>query len=952
MPLSSTTYYSKRIIICLLVLFISIAVEAQTYKVQGSIIDKSDTSDVPGAAVILINTNDTTLRYATSTSDSGIFIFDAVMPATYKLKISMISYASYQQVVEVSNTDLLLPPLMLSSRDKLLKQVDIVGTVARMEVKGDTVQYNADAFKTHQDATAEDLVKKMPGVTTEGNTVKVNGQEVKKILVDGKPFFSNDPAATLKNLPADIVGNVQVFDQQSDQSQFTGFRDGNEEKTINLNTKKGMNVGRFGKVYGGYGTDQKYNGGFAYNSFNGSRRLSVIGMANNINQQNFSISDIMSVMSNSGNQGGGPPMQGSGNASFFTGQQNGITKTNALGLNYNDTWGKKIRVSGNYFFNNTDNNASSVITRNYYTSNALKYNQTSNTQTKNTNHKFNFKFEYFIDSVNKLTITPRLTLQGYDKTSNQLGTNYIGNEQLLSTTNSSNKDKAQAYNFNNDILFQHRFAKKGRTISLNVNTQVNNNEGNGEYNSTNSYGDTLGASQVIDQKYTSLSNSQTLGGNLSYTEPLGNNSQFLISYRPSYMKSISDKITNNGEADGSYTKLDTFLSNKFNNTYYTQRGGVSYKYNKGKVMFSIGTDVQSVVLTGNQTYPQNLAVQRDFLNVLPEASLNYKFDKTANINITYRTATKAPEISQLQNNIDVSNALFVKAGNPLLKQAYENNLTIRFMKRMPEKERHLMFFIVGNQTNNYISNSTQMLTTDTVVQNVFINSGRQFITPTNLNNYYNLRSFGVFGFPVKAIKSNVSFNAGYTLTNTPALINNKLNNSLSNSGSAGVYLSSNVSQYLDFSLGYNASYNVVTNSLQSQSNSSYFNHTATLKVNYILLKRIVLSSDINQYYYKGLSASFDQTFSLWNASAGYKFLKNRSLEAKVSVYDILNQNRSVSRSITETYTEDNRTQTLNRYLMFTLTYTFKKFKGNAMGPDEMKFPKGMPPPENMPPPPR
>ena len=347
MSLSSLKYYSYTVILCIAVFFTAITSHAQTYEVKGIVIDKSDTSNIPGAAVTLTNISDTTLKYGTSTTDSGTFEFKNILPAKYKLKITMISYVSYQQVVEVTNTDLQLPPLMLSSNEKLLKQVDVVGTVARVEIKGDTIQYNADAYKTHQDATAEDLLKKMPGVTTDGNTVKVNGQEVKKILVDGKPFFSNDPSATLKNLPADIVGNVQVFDQQSDQAQFTGFRDGNEEKTINLNTKKGMNVGKFGKVYAGYGTDQKYNTGFTFNKFNGSRRISIIGMSNNINQQNFSISDIMSVMSNSGNQGGGPPMPGSGDASFFTGQQNGITKTNAIGLNYNDNLGKKKKTSRN-----------------------------------------------------------------------------------------------------------------------------------------------------------------------------------------------------------------------------------------------------------------------------------------------------------------------------------------------------------------------------------------------------------------------------------------------------------------------------------------------------------------------------------------------------------------------------------------------------------------------------
>jgi hypothetical protein len=220
----------------------------------------------------------------------------------------------------------------------------------------------------------------------------------------------------------------------------------------------------------------------------------------------------------------------------------------------------------------------------------------------------------------------------------------------------------------------------------------------------------------------------------------------------------------------------------------------------------------------------------------------------------------------------------------------------------------------------------------------------------NLNNYYSLKAFGVYSFPLRFIKSNFNINAGYAYSHTPALINDKLNYSNNNSINAGIYLSSNVSQSLDFSIAYNGSYNIVTNTAQKQSDNVYFNHTATLKINYILLKKVVINTDVNQMHYTGLTKNYNQDFILWNAYLGYKFLKDRSLEAKVSVYDILNQNKNISRTVTETYSEDSNTNTLKRYLMFTLTYTLKHFKNGSAAPEQMTFPKGMPPPGSMPPP--
>ncbi|MBI1307449.1 MAG: TonB-dependent receptor [Bacteroidetes bacterium] len=933
---------NKKIILTAVTVFLSFSAFAQkSYQISGSVKDGQDSMPVTGAGVVLVNLTDTLQKTGTTSGADGFFVLNVNQSGKYRLEISFIGYADYKKEIFVNNQNVALRPVYLNSGSEQLNVVNIKVDVNPVQIKGDTVQFNAEAYKVNPDASAEDLIKKMPGVTSEGNTVKVNGEEVKKVLVDGKPFFSDDPTTTLKNVPADMIGSVQVFDQQSDQSLFTGIFDGNEEKTINLTTKKGMNVGKFGKIYTGYGTDNKNSSGFTLNSFNGPQRISLIGMSNNINQQNFNISDILSVMSNSGQSSGRGAMRGSNN--FMTGQQNGITNTNAIGLNYNDNWGKRIRVSGNYFFNNTDNNSISSVLRHYYTEDQLQYKQDDVSETKNLNHKANFKFEYFIDSANKITINPSLTLQSNSTNSKLTGETRSG-ENYISDLLNQTKTSARGFNFNNDILLQHRFSKIGRTISLNLNTQISNNKGDGSYTSVTQYADTSVTGITTDQQYTSDGKNSTIGANLSYTERVGKRAVLLFSYKPTITKSESERLVNNAGSAGQYTELDTVLSNTFKNTYITNRGGFTYNLKLTNSILTIGTDVQHAELSSAQEYPKSLSLDKSFFSVLPSFRYNYKSKKNFNFNASYQANTRSPSISQLQNNIDQSNSLFIKSGNPDLKQATENSFTIRTMKRLPAKSQHFMVFVRATQTANYVGNSTSILQSDTIINNVTLKRGSQFIVPVNVKGYYSLSSFGGFGFPVKIIKSNLNFNAGYTITNTPALINNQLNNALSQSYRFGFYLGSNISQNLDFSLSYNGSYNNVANSLQVQSNSSYLSHTLNARTNYIFLKKFVLNSDITEYLYTGLSSGYNKSYALWNASAGYKFLKNNALETKLVVYDLLNQNKSISRNITETYTEDNQTKVLNRYFMLSVTYTFKKFKNNAVGPQEIEFPKGMPPP--------
>lgn len=939
--LSKIKYYLSFFII----LFTTCAF-AQTV-VSGNVIDKNGEA-IPGV-IIKITTPDSAFVRGVSTDVEGNFNISLETGKNYILKFTYLGHADLFKKISTGNEPLALGKLILKEAAKTLAEVEVKTTQIRGEQKGDTTQFNASSFKTNPDASAEDLIKKMPGVTSDNNGVKVNGESVQRILVDGKPFFGDDANAALKNLPADIIDKVEVFDKMSDQSAFTGFSDGNEQKTINLVTKKGKNVGTFGKVFGGYGSDERYNAGATINNFNSKRRISLLLLSNNINQQNFSAADITGAMSNTGSSGGrGRNAQ----SALMTSPQNGNTTTQAAGLNYSDAWGKKITVSGSYFFNYTDNKNHSDITRNYFTDNNLIYKQINDDRIVNQNHRTNFRFEYNIDSSDKIILSPSLSFQNNAARSNLSASNIIFDNQFLSNTDTRSSIDNIGYDFSNFLLYQHKFAKRGRSISLSINTQLTEKDNDGTYVSQNNYGDTLNSG--LDQTFVTYSNSKKISANLSYTEPLSKNTQLQLSYNPSYTEGLSNKSTNDYDTVAlDYVDFNSALSNKYNNIYQTQKGGLSYRYQKEKLNLSFGVDAQQSTLSGQQTFPFEFKVNRDFQNILPNARLNYKFSKAKNLRIYYRSSTNIPSISQLQNVLDISNPLQVRSGNPELKQTFENNLNIRYGGFNAQTSRNTMLFINGNYTDNFISNATYILSSDSVIQGYLVKAGSQLTKPVNLNGYYTARAFFVYGFPVAAIKSNLNINGGVTYNHTPSLINNRLNISDNYALNGGAYIGSNVSENLDFSIGYNGSYNIVKNSVQKQSDNNYVTQATTFKLNWIFLDGFVINTDVVYTVFSGLSQSYNQEYFLWNTYVGYKFFKDRSLEAKVSVFDLLNQNRSIGRTVTGNYTEDFNTTVLKRYFMFTLTYTFKKFKSGTQPKSEteenpMKNIPGMPerPPRN------
>lgn len=916
----------------LFVLFLCSALLGRTqtpaYSVHGNLRDAGDSSAVAGATILLSSSRDASLHRSLVSLRSGDFEFRNIAPGEYDLLISSVEYTHVEKRVVVRDGPVQLGRLFLTRNAVLLDEVVVQAAIPPVRQKDDTLEYNASAFKVNPDANADDMIRKMPGITVEQGVVKAGGEDVRKVTVDGREFFGDDAVATLKNLPAEVIDKIQVFDRLSDQAQFTGFDDGNTTKAINIITKADMRNGQFGRLYAGYGTDDRYAGGGNVSFFKGNRRLSLVGLVNNINQQNFSSEDLLGVTSQGG--GGRGRGGGRGGGDFLVGQQSGISKTNALGVNFSDAWGKKLEVAGSYFFNNSSNVSNDRTNREDLRigDSSQLYDENRYSTTRNNNHRINMRIEYKIDSNNTLLITPRLSFQDNHSFSGVTGFKSVKGGSPISETDQTNNRNSSGFNVSNNILFRHAFAKRGRTLSVNLSTSFN--ERNGEYyiDALNRYykggipADSL-QQQLTDQ----ASDGYRISTSIAYTEPIGAHGQLQINYQPSWSKNNSGQHTYNyDDADGKYSLFDEDFSNVYDNTYNTQNGGISYRVGNRDNMLSAGLSYQHAVLSGNQEYPSVSQVSRSFRNILPNLMWRKKVSEKSSIRLMYRSGTDEPSVSQLQEAINNSNLLFMRTGNPDLKQEYSHRVMGRYTFTNSARGQSFMANVYLQQTNNYIGNAIFNATTDSLLYNsIVLNRGSQLSKPVNMDGYWSIRSFFNYGMPLRFIKSNLNWNAGYSYSKTPGRIDKEDNLSNTQNYSLGAVLASNVSEYVDFTLSYSANFNAVKNSIDPDRNDDYFSQSAGFQVTLLSKSGWFLQNDVSQQSYRGLSESYNQSFWLWNASAGKKFLKNQKADLRLTVFDLLKQNRSINRTSTVSYIEDRQTQVLQQYFMLTFSYRLRNF---------------------------
>ena len=453
---------------------------------SGTVTDKTTKEGLISATVQLV-ASDGKSSY-TSTDLNGNFQFKKLQPGTYTLQVTYVGYKSYKANQTLSEGQEKRVKIEMTEDAQLLGEVSVQGRATRAEQQGDSLLYNAEAFQVMMGSSAEDLLAKMPGIVVEGGTIQAQGEQVQKVLVDGKEFFDGDVNLAIKNLPSDVIASIEVFDKKSEQAEFTGFDDGEEIKTINIVTKSGFRQGTFGEVSGGYGTDDRYKVNGNLNFFNDDRRISVLGMSNNVNQQNFSQEDLAGVMSagNSGRgrggRGGGGGRSGapggSSTSNFMVGSLGGVTSANGFGLNYVDQWGEKWKMTGSYFFNQSDNLTQQQTDREYFESvlPGMTYSEYQENSMKNWNHRFNMKLDYQMTERTSLQFRPTLSFQNNDSYGLLQGQNLV-NGTTDSETETTSFGKSNAYNVGADLMLRHRFLKEGRTLSLMLSGKMSNTDG-------------------------------------------------------------------------------------------------------------------------------------------------------------------------------------------------------------------------------------------------------------------------------------------------------------------------------------------------------------------------------------------------------------------------------------------------------------------------------------------
>jgi hypothetical protein len=538
------------------------------------------------------------------------------------------------------------------------------------------------------------------------------------------------------------------------------------------------------------------------------------------------------------------------------------------------------------------------------------------------------RMEYTIDSFNRLIITPNVGMQKNASKSIRNNESILEGKLLNQTNNNTASDRS-GINFNNNILYSHSFRKRGRNFSINLNTSYNKRDGESFLDVLRRVYTNGTPEDTTERRFTDqYSNGLQLSSNISYTEPLSQKSQLQFSYNPSYAKNTSEQeVYDFNTGTGKYSTFRDSLTNVFDNFTKAQNAGVAYRLGDMNNQFTIGVNYQNTLLENERTFPSPLNTSKRFSNILPNAMMRFKLSAKSNIRLFYRTSTNMPSVTQLQDVVNPNNRPLLTAGNPDLKQQYSQFVNTNYTFTNTAKGIVFVGNVFAQKIDDYITNATfSPLNGDSAIGNgEILKIGEQLTKPVNLDGYTNLRSFLTFAFPLKFIKSNFNMNGGVSYSKQPGLINYEENTSKNYTYSFGTVIASNVSQYIDFTISYTANFNKVANNIRPDLDQKYFSHVGGLQFNLLSKQGWFFQNDLNNRVYTGLGEGFNQNFWLWNLGVGKKFLKDRRGELKLSVFDLLKQNRSISREITDSYIQDVSNRVLTQYFMFTFSYNLRNF---------------------------
>ncbi len=937
--------------------------------IRGKVMDTASGQPLTDATISIMSLKDSSSVAFTTADARGLFEVKGLEGGRYRLMVSFEGYGYISKLFAVTTDKQVIDFGLLAMNKKTTTLQEVIIERPPIAVKKDTVEYNASSFKTKPNDDVEGLLKKLPGVQVDRDgTVKAQGETIQKVYVDGKEFFGTDPKLATKNLTADMVESVQVYDDMSDQAKFTKIDDGSRQKVMNIKLKKDKKNGYFGKINVGAGSDSRYDNNLSFNRFKGNTQLSVIAAVNNTNKQGFSFTDIISTMGGFGNGGpgggGGAPGGGGGggllggggqivatkggNAGLgFGGTSNGITSSVSTGVNYRDAWGPRIDISGSYFLSHTKNDGiQNTYRQTFFPNDSSTFtNDDKVSQNQNTNHRFNMRFEYRIDSLNSILYTPSFTVQHSEGFSNDTSSvqSVQGAAKYLALTGRSYNDNSRdGINLNNNLLYRRRLNIPGRTFTLGWSNAYSHSNGDGNNISPqvllNPNGTVLSAALSQNYHSTQLTNSNNNTLSTSYTEPVGNNKLIEINYAYTNNQNNSDKKTSDYDSvSNKYTVPNARQTNYFTNSAIFSRVGGNFRVQGKKYNYQLGGSVQFTTLESHlfdiSNTKDSIAIKKSFTNFNPNASFNYNPRLGTNLRFNYRGRSNQPSTSQLQNVLDVSNPQNIKTGNPALKQEFAHNLNVGYNTFKLANFQFMAVNFNGSLTQNKIVNSIDTL-----------GKGVQITQPVNLNGAYTLSAFFTYGKTLRKLKGgNINATTFIVNNHDVSLLYKQRNNTDGWIITQSLGLNYNHKQ-IDFGFNGSVTYSSTHYSQQPSLNTGYYTQVYSPEFTYTFFKNLLAGTDLDYTITSGLSNGYNQNIPYWNASLALQVFKKKDGEIKLAVYDLLNQNRSLTRSTGDNYVQDTRSNVLQRYVMLSFTWNIRKGAkqdNNMMQMMPRQFQRGM-----------
>jgi hypothetical protein len=917
-------------LLCFFLLGLNLMSEAQNGSIKGKLSDTTNYKPMAYSSIALIR-KDSVLQARAFANQNSEFQFLEIPADTYRLLITRPTYADYEEIVSVQAGEAKdLGTIALLSKENLLREV-LVKDFSAIKIKGDTTEFLVDSFLVNKNSNVEDLLKRLPGIQVDkSGKITAQGQEVKKVLVDGEEFFGNDPTVATKNLRADNVETVQVFDQKSEQTVQTGIDDGTKEKTINLTLKEEAKKGYFGKVGAGIGTrnnssiqgvttnfgkENRYEGEAMYNNFKGKRKASFFSNFSNTNKTGLNWEDREKYM------GGNNVEYDEASGYMYSFYEydpnnfngNGIPQTLFAGGNYSDKVNNdklSYNLTGTYregWIKGADKNYTQYILPDTMYFN----NQINKKDNHKTSYNFTGKTELKLDSLTTLTIKANVTQSRFDNIDEFTSENYNGFSQKVNSNVRTNKNTGESLTGNYSIGFNKKFKKTGRSTNLLLDHRFNNKQSDGYLLSYTVFysGDT--SEQNLDQLRKIEEKGNTVGGRLSYTEPLTKKLSLIADYDLHYTTNHSLINTLNKNASGSYINRVDSLSNDLNYDIGIQKGGLTLRFINKKVNASIGGRISYTNLTQKNLIKDTTQYQ-NFLNIFPSANFNYKLGTTKNLRLGYNGSTRQPTLQQINPIQDLSNPLVVYKGNPNLKQNFDNDFNLNFNSYKPLSGRNFYASLNYSFTLNDFANY------DEVDQ-----LGRRVYRSVNVDGNQNFNGYMGYYFKIKKLNLGINQSMQPGWNKSAGFINGLANTNNNIYINYDISIDFEVEEKFEFYLSPSISYNRSTTSLRKDVVTEYRTYGIYTSANVMLPKRFNWFIDA-QWNIREKTEVFTQNNNtvIVSANVSRNFLKDENLVAKIGVEDLLNQNIGFERNANSNYINENTYLVLKRYFMFSLTYNF------------------------------